>query len=228
MFLFYLHQPSRPVMYQFHAVFRRLGLFPLIKKIELAWDFYVNNVWGFQEMIEQHLFLKHQRSPSKKDRNTYYTNDLRKSVKGVRVYPRPKEFDYRDCVRLELEIHRPKIKKLGIEFPLQAHHLDLDFMNFFEFRMIDLDKIYNYFVKDSGNKRRMAEINSRRAGYGQLGLRHVEDWIRYLAEMPLMEAVELLKSEDYGIPNYARFLVPIGKLNMLVQDAADTQKFGIL
>ena len=199
----------------------------MVKKVELAWDFYVNNVWGFQEIIEQHLFLKHQRNPSRKFKNTFYTNDLRKSVKGVRVYTKPKEFDYRDCVRLELEIHRPKIKKLGIEFPVQARHLDLDYRNYFEFRMIDLDKIYRYFVMDRSNRRRMAEMNKKRTGWGQLVLRHIEDWIRYLAKMPLMQAVEILKSEDYGIPNYARFLKPIGKLNMLVQEAADTQKFGI-
>ena len=48
-----------------------------------------------------------------------------------------------------------------------------------------------------------------------------------MAQMPFMQAVEILKSEDYGIPNYARFLKPIGKLNMLVQEAAYTQKFGI-
>ena len=136
--------------------------------------------------------------------------------------------DYKDFVRLELEIHRPKIMKLGITFPIQPNHLDLNFRNYFEFRMIDLDKIYNYFVRDSGNRRRIAEMNSRRAGMGQLVLRHIEDWIRDLARMPLMKAVEILKSDDYGIPNYARFLVPIGKLNLLVQEAADTQKFGIL
>ena len=118
MFLFYLHQPGRAVMYQLDAVFIKLRLFPLVKKVELAWDFYVNNVWGFQEIIEQHLFFKHQRNPARKFKNTFYTNDLRTSVKGVRVYPRPKELDYRDCFRVELEIHRPKVNKLGIEFPV--------------------------------------------------------------------------------------------------------------
>ena len=62
---------------------------------------------------------------------------------------------------------------------------------------------------------------------GQLVLRQIEEWIRGLTKMPLMKAVEELKSKDYGIPNYSRFLVPMGKLNLLVQDAADTQGFGI-
>ena len=228
MILFYLHQPGRSVMYQLDAIFKKLGLFPLVKKMELAWDFYVNNVRGFQEMIEQHLFLKNQRNPSQKFKNTYYTNDLRKSVKGVRVYTRPKEFVYRDCVRLELEIHRPKIKKLGIEFPIQAHYLDLDFRNYFEFRKIDLDKIYKYYVKNTGYRKRMVLLGGQMVDMGQLVYAHIQDLVRYLAQIPLMEAVEILKSEDYGIPNYARFLVQIGKLNMLIQAAADTQKFGIM
>jgi len=228
MFLFYVHQPGRSVMYQLDAVFKKLGLFPLVKKIELAWDFYVNNVWGFQEMIEQHLFLRHQRNQSRKVKNTFYTNDLRQSVKGVRVYTRPKEFDYRDCVRLELEIHRQKIKKLGIEFPVQARHLDLDFRNYFEFRMIDLDKIYKYYVRNSGYRKRMVVLNGQLVDMGQLVYVQFQDLVCYLARKPLMQAVEILKSDDYGIPNYSRFLVPIVKLNMLVQEAADTQKFGIL
>ena len=227
MFLFYLHQPSRSVMCQLHSAFKKLGIYPLVKKIELAWDFYLINVWGFQRVVEQHLFLKHRRSPSLKYKDTFYTNDLRKSVKGIRVYPRPKDSDYKDFVRLELEIHRPKIKKLGIDFPIQAHHLDLDFRNYFEFRMFDLKKLYNYFVRDSGNRRKIAEMNRRRAGMGQLVLRHIEEWIRNLTKMPLMQAVEELKSLDFGIPNYSRFLVPMGQLNLLIQDAADTQGFGI-
>jgi hypothetical protein len=227
MFLIYLHQPSRSVICQLHSIFKKLGIVPLVKKIELAWDFYIINVWGFQGVIEQHLFLKYQRSPSFKYKNTFYTNDLRKSVKGLRVYPRPKDLDYKDCVRVELEIQRSKIKQLGIDFPIQPHHLNLDFRNYFEFRKFDLKKLYNYFVRDSGNRRKIAEMNRRRAGLGQLVLRHIEEWIRGLTKMPLMEAVEELKSKDYGIPNYSRFLVPMGKFNMLVQDAADTQEFGI-
>lgn len=203
MFLFYLHQPSRSVMYQLDAVFKKLGIFPLVKKIELAWDFYVNNVWGFQEMIEQHLFLRHQRNPSRKYKNTFYTNDLRQSVKGVRVYTRPKEFDYRDCVRLELELHRPKIKNLGIEFPVQAHHLDLDFRNYFEFRMFDLDKIYKYYIRNNGYRGRIVVINGQLGDTRDLFYQQYQDLVRYLARKPLMQAVEILKSEDYGIPNYA-------------------------
>ena len=88
-----------------------------------------------------------------------------------------------------------------------------------------MDKLYNYFVK--AYRRKIAEMNRKNPKSGQLVLRHIEDWIRYMTDMPLMKAVEKLKSKDDGIQNYSRFLVPVGNLNMLVQDAADKQRFGV-
>jgi len=225
-FLFELHQPDIQMMDQLHSIFIELGISPIVKKIELAWDFYVGYVAGFQEFIEHYLFLKYQRNPSKKRDNTYYTNDLRSSSKGIRVYPRPKDSERKEYVRLELEIHRRKIKDLRITFPIQAHHLDLDYRNFFEFIRLDTEKLYNYMVKKYWKQ--MGDVNRRRPGFGQLVLRNIESWISCITYEPMMEAVEKLKSKDYGIPGFYRFLVPIVELNMLIQEAADTQRFGLL
>jgi len=85
-FLFILHQPNREMMSQLDYIFRRLGMYPVVSKIELAWDFSCVSVWDLHEFLRKHLFLKYQRSPAKRLKNTYYTNDLRRSVKGIQTF----------------------------------------------------------------------------------------------------------------------------------------------
>ncbi|CAB5110438.1 hypothetical protein D3OALGA1CA_1992 [Olavius algarvensis associated proteobacterium Delta 3] len=45
--------------------------------------------------------------------------------------------------------------------------------------------------------------------------------------MPILAAVRILKSKGYGLPNYSRFLKPIGWLNLMVAEAVCTQLFGL-
>jgi hypothetical protein len=224
-FLFLLHQPNREMMAQLDYIFRRLGIYPLVSKIELAWDFYGVSVWCLMEFLRRHLFLKYQRSPAKRFKNTYYTNDIRRSVKGVRLYPRPIDSEYKDVVRLELEIHRPKIRELRIAFPIRAVDLDLDldFSKFFEFRKMDWKKFIAYIVKK--NWKQIGMLNYKRPGCGDLVLRQIESSCTTWADMPLMSTVEDLRTKPYGIQNFSRFFVPMGNLNMMIEDAAYKQRF---
>jgi hypothetical protein len=222
-FLFILHQPTSEIMSQLDYIFRRSGIYPLVSKIELAWDFSCVSVWDLLEFLRRHLFLKYQRSPAKRFKNTYYTNDLRRSVKGVRLYPRPIDSEDKDVVRLELEIHRPKIQDLKIPFPIRAGDLDLDFRKFFEFRKIDWKKFIAYIVKK--NWKHIGRINSNRPGCGDLILRQIESSCATWADMPLMSAVEDLKIKPYGIQNISRFFVPMDDLNNLIEESAVKQRF---
>jgi len=70
-----LYQPTPDLMHLISSIFMELDIAPIINKIELAWDFYVVNCWGFIEHLERHLFLKYQRTPSRKFKNTYYYLD---------------------------------------------------------------------------------------------------------------------------------------------------------
>lgn len=222
-FLFVLHQPNRKMMSQFDYAFRRLGMYPVVNKIELAWDFSCVSVWDLLEFLRKHLFLKYQRNPARRFKNTFYSNDLRRSVKGVRLYPRPIDSELKNVVRLELEIHRKKIRDLKIPFPITAPDFDLDFSKFFEFRKIDWNKLIAYLVKK--HWRLIGRINSKRPGCGDLILRQFESSCVTWADMPLMEAVEDIRSKPYGIKNFSRFFVPMDDLNALIEDSADRQRF---
>jgi len=222
-FLVILHQPNAEMMELLYQAFKEISIFPIVNKIELAWDFYGLSPCYVKEFLKQHLFLKYQRSPSFEYENTYYTNDLRRSVKGIRVYLRPKKSKYPDCVRLELEIHRPKIKKLNIAFPIKASDLDLDFRNYFEFRRIDFRKVMNFLIKR--HWKYIGKLNYKMPGHGDLIICQFQSACTSWASMALMEAIEDLRAKPYGIENYSRFLVPMGDLNMLIEDAAYKQRF---
>lgn len=221
-FLLTLYQPGKDIISLFNHVFNKLFIQTKIKTIEFAWDFYGCNVWLLQEFLERHLFLKYQRKPSRRYKNTYYTNDIRKSSKGVRLYPRPKESEYKDYVRLELVLQRSIIKRMHLTFPIRSSYLDIDFRRYFEFRKFDFDKYYNYERKKSRGKISVCA----RPGYGEAVLRHIESWLHTQANRPLMKSIEHLKSKK--LPNYARFFVPYGELNMLLEEAVATQRFQLM
>jgi hypothetical protein len=225
-FLMYLRQPNTEMITLIVRIFRSLGISPLISKIELAWDFYSSTTPGaymLKEYIERHLFLKYQKSPSRKYKDSFYTNDLRKSVKGVRLYLKPIKSDYKDFVRLELELHRTKIKQMGFDFPVTLDQLDRDFRNHFEFRKWDAPKLYRYMINQ--NRRQIADAKFRSPKSGQLGLRVIESWVRFVCNMPMMKAVEHVKSKAHCVPNYSRFLVPMNEWNLLIEQSANEQRF---
>jgi hypothetical protein len=135
---------------------------------------------------------------------------------------------------LELELHRPVIRKLDIGFPVSFSDLEIDYSRFFEFRRIDAERLYKYVAKK--NRKRCAKLNKERLkneqmplikGGGDILLRQTEEWVGYLDSLPLMEAVEYMKSKLHSVPNYSRFLVPMDGLNNLIQKVANKQRFGL-
>ena len=126
-------------------------------------------------------------------------------------------------------MHREKIKNLHFTFPLTADQLDIDFRNYFDFRRIDFDRLYRHEVKQCRKQIIKLNLNDREGTHkGEQLLRcHIESWVTSLVDEPLMMAIERLKSKDYGVANYSRFLKPMNELNMLVEGAAYTQRFGL-
>jgi hypothetical protein len=105
-----LHSPDAEVMETVDTILSDLIIDPKLMKMELAWDFYVKGIpaFEFKEYLEKHLCLKYSRSKPFRIKSTFYTNNVRKSSKGVRVYPDKITQSY--PVRVELEIHRSKIR----------------------------------------------------------------------------------------------------------------------
>jgi len=220
-----LYQPSTESMNRVDSILKSLSIYCSVSAIEFAFDFYSPFTFPLYEFIMRYLFLRYQRSPSRRYKNSYYTNNIRKSTKGVRVYLRPKDSDLKKYIRLELELHREKIKNLHLTFPLTAEQLNIDFRNYFDFRRIDFDKLYAHEVRQC--RKQIIRLNLSDREGAQLLRCHIESWVTSLADIPLMQAVERLKSKDSGVANYSRFLKPMNELNMLVEGAAYTQRFGL-
>jgi hypothetical protein len=138
-------------------------------KMELAFDFFVKGISTdeFKDIIRKHLCLTYQRSKSFNYKTTFYTNNVRKSSKGIRLYP--KKISGKPAVRLELEIHRSKIRDLNIPFPVTDKSLRIDYSQMFCFKKLDTEKLMNYELKKARHDIAMADI--KRPEKGQLILR---------------------------------------------------------
>jgi hypothetical protein len=196
---------------------------PKLMKMELAWDFYVKGIpaFEFKEYLEKHLCLRYSRSKPFRIKSTFYTNNVRKSSKGVRVYPEKITQSY--PVRVELEIHRGKIRDLNIPFPITEESLNIDFTKMFCFKRLDLNKLMKSEIKKSRHDIAMANI--RRPKMGQIILRTIEAYFDHIDSDSLMESLEKLKDKDHGVDNYDRFLVDMKEETALINDAVKRQGF---
>jgi hypothetical protein len=161
-----LHSPDAEVIETVDTILSGLYIDPKMMKMELAWDFYVKGIpaFEFKEGLEKHLCLRYARNDSFRFKTTYYTNNIRKSSKGVRVYPDKITQSY--SVRVELEIHRGKIRDLNIPFTVTDKSLEIDFTKMFCFKKIDTEKFIKAEVKKNRHDIAMADI--RRPKMGQL------------------------------------------------------------
>ena len=189
----------------------------------MAWDFYVKGIpaYEFKEAIQKYLCLRYSRNEPRSYETTFYTNDIRKSTKGIRLYPDKITGGY--PVRLELEMHSKKIKDLKIPFPITDKSLDLDYSKMFCFKRLDLNKLMNAEVKK--NRKDIARADIRRPKMGQLILRSIEAYVNHIDSNSLMESLDKLKDKDHGVNNHARFLVDMEKETALINEAVDRLGF---
>ncbi len=206
-----------------------------ISKIEIAWDFYVDNIFYFKELVEKHLWLYHNhqgysyyKTKSHIDhlQATYYLSFLRNSVKGVRVYLRPKDSPIKKYVRVELELHRKIIRELGIQFRLTADQLSKEFTRFLRFCEIDFVKLKEAYLWRLGLSRLKGNdkscIRTRDLLRQQVGseLNYIQWGCSNLVQQ--MEEVKKL-----GLSNPIRFMKPIDELNWIFNDLPLEQGFNL-
>ena len=196
---------------------------PKLMKMELAFDFFVQGISTdeFKDIVRKHLCLRYQRSKSFNYKTTFYTNNIRKSSRGIRLYP--KKIDDKPAVRLELEIHRNKIRDLNIPFPVTDKSLALNYSEIFNFKKIDTERLINYELKKARHDIAMANI--RRPKMGQIILRTIDAYVDAVDCDSLMEGVEILKDEDHGVDGYDRFLVDMEKETALINEAVERLGF---
>jgi hypothetical protein len=208
-----IHDPFHDLLVLFDQAFKYHEIYPKLSKIELALDFYTDNTFEVFNFLINHLLLKYQKSNSGMKKTTFYTNNIRKSVKGIRVYPKPKK-GKKEFVRMELVLSRQKIYELGLELPLTTIS-QLDLSKFFEFRYLDKDRLSAYLIWWARDRIKKLNENKRFKNYGDIYIRQLESITRcYNGQESFMKIVEALRSGKFCVvPNFSRFLVPLKEFN---------------
>lgn len=196
--------------------------------------------------MEEHLWLFHNRKGVERYKNTFYISDLRNSVKGIRIYPRPKNSARYTYLRLEFEIHRSLIKKLGISFPVTAEQLPSDFSKYFRLQGLVYEKLTkSYLRKNRLNKPKIKRNVSHpvRGGAEFLLQQQYAGDVTAIKRMytrkvirtqnkrllvkyhpsSLVEKMEAVKA--LGLSNSTRFMEPLTDFNHIVSSLAYEQGF---
>lgn len=207
-----IHDPILRIVNMFQSFFKKHYLSPKLSDLELRFDFYTDEVIKMREFLKRHLCLRYQRSISSSYKTTFYTNNLRKDTKGMRIYSR-KGWNH---VRMELRLRGTMLKRLNIAFPLNTVD-DLDLSRFFLFMEIDTEKLFEYLKWAARDQFKML-AQKRRPFLGLLE-QTIYQWMRGLLtndngdKKYFMEGIEALKLKYNNIPNHSRFLLPMVDFN---------------
>lgn len=216
-----IRHPNEEIMSLLNSTFKYHEISPKVSTIEMSFDFYVDDVDIFQNMLKQHLFMKYQKSNSSThngEGNTFYTDNLRKSVKGMRLYKKRFETGQK-VIRLELVLHRPVIQHLGLQFPL----CDIDSLNlskFFYFALLKENAVKKYFLWK--NRTKLNQLKQSDPFEAEIILAHVDSWLEYPDS--LMGKVEAVR-DIIMIKNYSRFIQPLDNFNKEFLNIVSSQKF---
>lgn len=215
-----IHDPNLNILELFQMMFANLMIPHKLMEIELTFDFYTDDVFGLQDFINKHLFLRYQnqRLPSYKyedsldEGETFYTTG-RKAAKRTRTYT--KLIDGKIVLRLELILSKVIIKRIGLKLPLESIDT-LDITKYITFMYVDTKKLVKYLKKSE--KEEIKSAYSKRWLSGRLYEKHIETWVKSMVDWELMRQVEQLKKKDEetgflkGVPNFSRFLIDYQEL----------------
>ncbi len=143
-----LDDPNKEAIELLHSLFRYCHMKPKLSYVEIAFDFFTNDLSGLEDWLRAHVFLKHQRQEAMRQEETSYTTNLYKSVKGTRQYK--KNIGNNGFLRFEPVLKRPILRKKGIEFPA-LNVESLDFSVFFDFRNFNRGRFYEHDYKKHAN-----------------------------------------------------------------------------
>lgn len=214
-----VHDPNQEILDLLSSSLRYRGLDPQLYEIELPFDFNSSDNNALRGFIENHLIIKNQKIASFRDRDTYYTTDIRGCDKGIRVYGA--KFQYKR-IRMELVLKRSIIRELGLDLTLP--NIDsVDLSRFFYFGTLKENDAMDYLVKKYGSKKDQSKI--RRSGYENLVRRQLESFIgiKGYDKGTMMGKIEALK-KTMGT-NYNRFIEPHVDFNKKFFDMVSRQKF---
>lgn len=200
-----VHNPTHEFIDAMVSVCKYNGLKGKVSKIELAFDFYTNDIWDMFAFLRSCVFMKKQRSHSNEYYfTTFYANDIRRQSKGLKVYHKKG----RKFVRLELTLKRSVIKTLDIDMSLSAVE-SIDPFEYFTFMKLDKEWLREFVIWQ--NRAEIACLEKESRFGAALCYCHIDSWLSSWPLEPesLMGKIDVLKSENNGISNYTRFLSPL-------------------
>jgi hypothetical protein len=218
-----INDPDKVMVTQLHEIFFKNKITVKLSFVELTFDFYTDNVIRLREFLKSFTFMRNSRSKPGKKKTTFYLNNIRKSVRGMRIYTRPEW----KKVRMEVTLKSQILKRLGLSFPFDSID-SLDVARFFSFKLINRESFQNYLIWS--NRKLIEEIDQKRPGFGNLVVCQIHSWINsivlddYGRTTPMMEQIALLKFNK-AIPNYSRFLFQLDDFSSEFLSQISGQKF---
>ena len=217
-----IHDPDKQILTMFDSFFRDHYISPKVTEVELTFDLFTEDAVGLREWFNQHLFMKYNRMDFDSGYiTTFYLGNIRETKsKGIRVYLKPKK-GQKKYVRFELVLKRNVIRSLGLENTLS--NIDsLDLNRFFDFKMLDENKIINHVLWK--NRNQIARLEKRRKGSGSLLERQIMENFIYgsFRQEELKEKIKMLKGD---VSQCNRFLLSLDDFNAEFLKMASAQNF---
>jgi hypothetical protein len=214
-----IHDPHKEILDLLSSSLRYRGLDPQLYELELPFDFFSNDNVSLRGFLENHLIERNQKKDSFRYKDSYYTTDIRECWKGIRVYSQKFQ---NNRVRMELVLHRPIIRQLGLDLTLT--NIDsVDFSKFFYFGTLRENDAIDFMVKKYGGE--INQSNPRRNKHKGLVRRQLESYIgvKGFDKGTMMGKIEALKKTMEK--NYNRFIEPHEEFNKKFFNLASGQKF---
>lgn len=194
-----IHDPTADFMEFLNSAIDHVHLYAKVSVAEVALDMKAGRTYLLAEYIKDHLYLPYQRKPSGSYEDlTFYSTDIYRAAKGHRLYP--KTVDGNWVLRLELQLNRPVLKRLGVMLP-NAHSLltNLDLRTYIQFKHIDVDGLAKFMSKRNHHPSRHAAIHEG------LVKSQLQSWLT-LHGQELMPQIEQMRRLEPGV-NLSRFVV---------------------
>ncbi|MCE5265973.1 MAG: hypothetical protein LLG97_20890 [Deltaproteobacteria bacterium] len=224
----HLRHPDQEMILIFSEIIQRCGLRVLTSVVEVTFDFCGKNLQDLMDFFHYRLFVRYQKSrPFRFEgerTTTFYPEDCRSSEsKGMREY-RKKFDDGSASFRFELVLKRRILRRLGLEFPL-SNIDEINWLSFFDFRQLDLDGLRDYLIWLQ-RKSIAEEALQPRIWRGSAIVSYIDYCHRPLLDndLSLMEKMRLIKTR-LNVRNYARFLIPLDRINQRFMTMVRAQRF---
>jgi len=218
-----IHDPNKELVNLLHHNFLKRKIHVKLSYVELTFDFFTDEVIRLRELLKSCTFMNNARSKPGRKKTTYYLNNLRKSVRGMRIYTRPES----NHVRMEVTLKSQLLKRLGLSFPLDSID-SLDLTRFFSFKFVDQERLRKYLIWS--NRKLVEKIDQKRPGFGNLVECQIQSWINGIVmdthgdATYLMDQITEFKFEN-AIPTFTRFLRPIDDFSEKFMKQVSSQKF---